>query len=108
MHILFGENLRNDKPRRIRIKMWQDKDGTQTYLLQAKYFLFWQDNYQTTRSPRRLLWAVKGLGMRLDDVKFFLVGNVKPPMDVFKRIQHELDYFPHKPPAPLPESAALQ
>lgn len=98
MNILFGEKGRSDKPRRLRVKTWLDKWGQQQYLLQAKYLLFWQNNYQTTRSPKSLLWSVRGLGMHLRDLTFVTEGDAKVNRDVFEAVQHSLDYFPHRPP----------
>lgn len=98
MNILFGEKGRSDKPRRLRVKVCRDQWGQIQYLLQAKYFLFWQDNYQTTRSPKSLLWCVRGLGMHLRDLAFVTEGNVKVDMEMFKALQYSLDYFPHQPP----------
>lgn len=97
MNILFG-GYRSDKPRRLRVIVEMDKHGSITYLPQAKYFLFWMSNFTSTRSPKKLMWAMKGLGVHLDEMKFVPLRNAKVNMDLFRRLQLENDYFPHKPP----------
>lgn len=104
MNVLFGRSERTGQPRRLRVKTYLDQWGQQVYLLQAKYFLFWEDNFETTKSPHKLLWAVKGLGKRLDDLTFVAEGKAKVNMVTLKRLQRDLDYFPHKAPKEVKES----
>lgn len=98
MNIAFGKNCRTDKPRKLRVYTYINTWGVQVYLLQAKYFLFWMDNYQTTNSPKKLLWSVRGLGMRLTDLSFKTDGKVKIPTRIFEECQEALDYFPFTKP----------